>query len=132
MPAADLARRYLHALGGEDPEAVVALVATDFENEHLAELGAGCVGREEYRRRLQGFFADLVGRHYRIDDLVTETRDDRTEVVIRYLLTATSEGTRIEIPGVMWISVAGGLIAKRIDCWDSLTFLRQTGADGDR
>jgi len=34
---------------------------------------------------------------------------------------------QIEIPGVMWFSVRDDLITKRIDTWDSLTFLKQTG-----
>ena len=37
------------------------------------------------------------------------------------------EGTAIDIPGVMWFDVSDGLVARRTDLWDSLTFLRQTG-----
>ena len=49
-----------------------------------------------------------------------------TDVVVRYRLTATYEGTAFEIPGVMWFSVRDDVITKRVDTWDSLTFLRQT------
>ena len=33
-----------------------------------------------------------------------------------------------DIPGVMLFEIRDGLIARRTDVWDSLTFLRQTGA----
>ncbi len=49
------------------------------------------------------------------------------DVVARYRFEAEYEGTPIDIPGVMWFEVRNGLIARRTDLWDSLTFLRQTG-----
>jgi hypothetical protein len=48
-------------------------------------------------------------------------------VAVRYRFEANYKDTQIEIPGVMWFSVRDDLITKRIDTWDSLTFLKQTG-----
>lgn len=123
----DVAGAYLRALGSDDPAEVTALVAGDFVNEHLSALGSGSRGRDEYRRRLPGFMADLAGRHYEVVDLVCEQRGDTAEVVVRYRLTAKCDGADIDVPGVMWLRVRGELITHRADCWDSLTFLRQTG-----
>jgi ketosteroid isomerase-like protein len=128
MNGAELAVRYLDALAGEDPDAVADLVTSDFRNEHLSALGEGSTGRDTYRRRLPGFFAQLVDRRYRVDDLVEADRGDHLDVIVRYRLTAIVDGARIDVPGVMWLSIAGGSIARRIDSWDSLTVLRQTGA----
>jgi hypothetical protein len=108
-------------------------VTSDFLNEHLAELGSGCHGRAEYRRRLPDFLSSFVGARYSIVALaeVVENAADADEgsgsVVARYRFEATYEGTPIDIPGVMWFDVRDGLIARRTDLWDSLTFLRQTG-----
>jgi steroid delta-isomerase-like uncharacterized protein len=129
MSSADVARRYLQALSGDDPDAVAALVSDDFRNEHLSALGSNSLGRDEYRRRLPGFMTTLAGRRYDVIDVVHEDRDDGSaEVVVWYRLTATAEGVAIDIPGMMWITVADGAITRRVDCWDSQTFLRQTGA----
>lgn len=125
---ADVAIAYLDALSGDDPAAVAALVADDFHNEHLSALGATSSGRAEYRRRLPGFMEMFAGRSYRVDDLVEESRDGTAAVVVRYRLTARCDGGDIDIPGVMWLQIRDGAITDRIDCWDSLTFLRQTGA----
>lgn len=122
------ARAYLEALGGEEPDAVAALVAADFVNEHLGALGTGCAGRDEYRRRLPDFFATLPERSYELVDAVTQRREaGGDDVVVRYRLTATADGHPIDLDGMMWIAVRDGRITRRIDCWDGLTFLRQTG-----
>ncbi len=118
---------YLGAFTRNDPDSIAAYVSEGFRNEHLSELGSSCVGRLEYRRRLPHFLAAFADRRYSIVDAVDQTRDSCTEVAVRYRFEATYEGQQIEIPGVMWFSVRDGLITKRIDTWDSLTFLRQTG-----
>jgi ketosteroid isomerase-like protein len=116
-----------------DPDAVAACVTSDFVNEHLSELGSGCIGRDEYRRRLPQFLSTFVGARYSIVSLaeVVETVTDSdalsSGVVVRYRCQASYEGTPIDIPGVMWFDVRDGLVARRTDLWDSLTFLRQTG-----
>ncbi len=153
-----VALAYVAALGGDDPAAVVELVGDDFRNEHHAELGSGCVGREEYARRLPGFFATFADRRYDVVEAAigalvrpdpdpgrsaasdvgrgSDTGSDTgavdgaeagSEVVVRYRFGADVDGVRIDIPGVMWISVRDGRVARRLDCWDSLTFHRQTG-----
>ncbi len=128
MGPKQLATGYLEALGGDDPDAVVAFVSDDFRNEHYSALGSTSVGRQEYRQRLPGFMASFPGRRYDVDDVVEERRGDDVEVVVRYRLRADCDGGPIDVPGVMWLRVRGQRIADRIDCWDSLTFLRQTGA----
>jgi ketosteroid isomerase-like protein len=128
MSPKELAIRYLEAVGGDDPDAVVAFVSEDFRNEHYSALGSTSVGRDEYRRRLPDFMASFAGRSYAIDDVVEERRGTDADVVVRYRLTAECAGGPIDIPGVMWLRIRGDQIAHRIDCWDSLTFLRQTGA----
>jgi ketosteroid isomerase-like protein len=133
MNAGDTARAYMAAFATGDPQSIAAYVADRFENEHLSELGSGCIGRAEYLSRLPEFLETFAERNYTIEDLVEgpvegESRPaaDAT-VVVRYRFAATFEGTRIDIPGVMWFVIRDGLILRRSDLWDSLTFLRQTG-----
>jgi steroid delta-isomerase-like uncharacterized protein len=123
----DVARAYLDSFATGDPDAVAACVTDDFVNEHLSELGSGCEGRDEYRRRLPGFLSTFAGLRYTIGTLAEIATPGAGDVVVRYRLEATYEGTPIDIPGVMWFEVRDGLIARRTDLWDSLTFLRQTG-----
>lgn len=45
-----------------------------------------------------------------------------------YRMTAAHDGHEIDISGVMTVVIDDeGLIASRVDYWDSLTFLQQTG-----
>lgn len=121
----DIARTYLDAFASGDPDAIAALVNENFVNEHLSELGSGCIGRDEYRRRLVGFLATFVDATYTIESI--SALDRPGEVIARYRLTARYEGTPIDITGMMWFEVRDGRIARRTDLWDSLSFLRQTG-----
>ncbi len=118
---------YLASFATGDPDAVAACVTYDFVNEHLSELGSGCEGRDEYRRRLPGFLSTFAGACYSIVTLAEIATPDAGDVVVRYRFEATYEGTPIDIPGMMWFDVRDGLVARRTDLWDSLTFLRQTG-----
>ncbi len=118
---------FLGAFTRNDPDAIADAVSDGFRNEHLSELGSSCVGRDEYRRRLPHFLASFADRSYSIVDAIEQRRDSCTEVAVRYRFEAIYEETPIQIPGVMWFSVRDGLITKRIDTWDSLTFLKQTG-----
>ena len=99
----------------------------DFVNEHLSELGSGCESRDEYRRRLVGFLSTFVGARYTVVALAETSSPDDNDVIVRYRFEATYEATPIDIPGIMWFTVRDGLVARRTDLWDSLTFLRQTG-----
>ena len=121
--AVDVAVAYLASFAAGDPDAIAAHVSADFVNEHRSALGASCRGRDEYRRRLPGFLAAFPGLHYEVLDVVAE--GDR--VAIAYTLVAAPGGTTVRVPGAMFLAVANGLITHRLDTFDSLTFLRQTG-----
>ena len=116
--------QYLSALSSGDIDAVVKLVTDDFHNEHTSTLGSSSTGRDTYRQRLPGFLAQFAALQYEVIDIIAE--DDRAAA--RYRLTANFEGHPLDIPGVMLFEIRNGLVARRTDVWDSLTFLRQTGA----
>lgn len=112
----------------------MALVTDGFVNEHQVTIAGGCVGRDAYAERLPGFFADFAGRLYDVVDLVEhESGDDVSgTAVVRYrfhaeVLGAAGDRVPIDVPGVMWIEVRGGAVARRIDTWDSLHYFHQTG-----
>lgn len=128
MDARVTVESYLAALSSADVGATVALVTDDFVNEHTSEIGTGLSGRAAYAERLPGFLAQFAALHYEIVEAITE--DDR--VAVRYRMTANFDGHPIDIPGVMLFRVNDGLVAERTDVWDSLTFLRQTGAVEER
>ena len=123
-PAA-VALSYVAAFASGDPDRIAAHVAADFVNEHTAALGSGCVGRDEYRRRLPSFLADFEGLRYEPEDVVVDGDGDR--VVVAYRMTARHAGRPIDLRGVFRLRIADGLVAHRVDYWDALTFLRQAG-----
>ena len=128
----DVVTGFLRAFSGSDPDDIASFVSESFRNEHLSELGSGCTGRAEYRRRLPNFLHSFRDRSYEVEDMVEQVRESSTDVVVRYRLRAIyTDGpiadVSIDIPGVMWFSVHGDQISKRVDVWDSLTFLHQTG-----
>ena len=118
---------YLQSLSRSDPDAIARYVSDGFRNEHHSALGTGCVGRESYRHRLPHFLDSFADRSYSIEDIVEQQRESCTDVVVQYRFRGRYDGIDIDIPGVMWFSVRDGLITRRVDTWDSLTFLRQTG-----
>ncbi len=128
MDARSVVEQYLTAVSNADVDGVVRLVTDDFHNEHTSTLGSSSIGRDTYRERLPGFLAQFAALHYEIIDIITQ--DDR--VAARYRLTANFDGHPLDIPGVMLFQIRDGLIARRTDVWDSLTFLRQTGAVDER
>jgi steroid delta-isomerase-like uncharacterized protein len=117
----ELVRSYLTSFASGDPDTIAAHVAADFVNEHASALGRGSVGADEYRSRLPGFLASFPGLRYDVESVIA----DGERVAVQYLLTATSDGHPIDVRGVMVIDVADGLITRRTDYWDSLTYLRQ-------
>ena len=123
MHPADVASEYVAAFATGDPDAVAALVTDDFVNDHTAALGGGCVGRDEYRRRLPGFLESFPGLRYDVEQVIA----DGTTVAVPYRMTATSDDHPIDLRGVMVIEVRDGLVAKCTDYWDALTYLRQIG-----
>jgi len=127
----EIARRYLAALSCGDVEAVLDCVAEGFVNEHTSALGSSSEGRDEYRRRLPAFLAQFEGLRYELVDTFSESSGSAGtggRVAARYRRTASFDDHAIDIPGVMLIEVEQGEIVRRTDVWDSLTFLRQTGA----
>jgi steroid delta-isomerase-like uncharacterized protein len=122
--AAEVARSYLAAFATGDPDLVAAHVSDDFVNDHTSALGSGCVGREEYRRRLPGFLGAFAELHYEPERVIA----DGGWVAVAYRMTATRDGHPVDLRGVMVIEVVDNRITQRTDYWDSLTFLRQTGA----
>lgn len=120
--AVDVARSYLESFATADPDAIAAHVAAGFVNDHASALGSGCVGREEYRTRLSGFLASFPGLRYRVESVIV----DGADIAVEYRMTATSDDHPIDIRGVMVMTIPDGLIERRTDYWDGLTFLRQT------
>ena len=115
---------YLAAFARGDPDAVAAHVAEGFVNEQTAAVGEGCVGRDEYRRRLPGFIASMPELRYDIEDVVST--GDR--VMIAYTLRATVNDRDVAVRGVMRFVVdRDGRIARRVDYWDSEVFRQQAG-----
>lgn len=131
IPPTEVVSGYLQAFSGHDPDAIAAFVADGFRNEYHSALGTGCVGRDEYRRRLPHFLEAFLDRSYEIADIVSQQFESETVVVVSYRFIATHRETRlpVDIPGVMWFGVRNGEITRRTDTWDSLSFLRQIGAD---
>lgn len=122
--AAGVVRSYLASFAKGDPDAIAAHVAPGFVNDHASALGARSVGRDEYARRLPGFLASFRDVRYTIESVIAEGAD----VAVAYRVTATSDDRPIDIRGAMFMTVRDGLIVRRTDYWDALTFLRQTGA----
>ena len=120
---ADVARSYLAAFAAGDPDAIAAHVADGFVNEHTAALGEGCVGKDEYRRRLPGFLAAMPGIRYDVEEVIAEGE----RVAAAYTLRTTVNDRPIAVRGVMRFRIVDGRIAHRTDYWDSLVFQRQAG-----
>jgi steroid delta-isomerase-like uncharacterized protein len=117
---AEVVRGYVSAVNDGDVDAVLAHVAADFVSEHTSALGESFTGRDEYRARLPKFFALLPERHYEIEDLIV----DGERAAVPYTLRSGA----VSIRGVFVFTFRGGLIARRVDYWDSAEFLRQRDA----
>ena len=111
------------AFASADPDRIAGLVADDFVNEHTSALGSGSAGRDAYRDRLPGFLSSFPGLRYEVEEVVA----DGDRVVAAYTLTASSDGHPVRLRGVMRFVVRGGEIVRRVDYWDSLSYLRQVG-----
>ena len=123
MNPSDVCLSYLAAFAAGHADDVVAWVADDFVNDHTAALGSGCVGRAEYAARVPGFLASMPGLRYDVEDVLA----DNERVAVAYMLRATVNDRPVTVRGVMRFIVRDGLIAKRVDYWDSLVFKQQAG-----
>ncbi len=117
------AASYLASFASGDPAAVAAHVSDGFSNQHTSALGSPSQGKTAYQERLAEFLATFAGLTYETTDIVVE--GDRAAAA--YVMRARVDGTPIEIQGVMRLTIRDGFIERRIDYFDSLTFLRQTG-----
>jgi len=130
--AADAVRAYLDALNRASADEVAACVTEDFVNEHTAAFGQSVVGRNAYRERLVGFLAGFPGLHYQVERLIA----DGDDVAVAYRMSAQWRETAAATPrpftirGMFRFEVRDGLIAHRVDYWDSAEFRRQMQASG--
>lgn len=118
-----VAASYLASFAMGDPAAVAAHVSEGFSNVHTSALGSPSQGRTEYLERLGEFLTTFSGLTYEAVDIVV----DGDRAAAAYVMRAEVDGTPIEIQGVMRLTIRDGLIERRVDYFDSLTFLRQTG-----
>ena len=121
------ARSYLASFATGDVERIADHVTDDFVNDHASALGSGCIGRDEYARRLPAFLASLPGLRYEPGVPIV----DGQRVAAPYELRAsgtTPDGVTVPVAirGVMLLRFEGDRIAERLDVWDALTYLRQT------
>lgn len=120
---AELCASYLASFATGDADLIASHVAAGFINEHTSALGAGCVGNEEYRRRLPGFIGSMPGLIYNVETITAEGGD----VWAAYTLSANVNDRPISIRGAMHFEVDGNLISRRVDYWDSQVFKNQAG-----
>jgi ketosteroid isomerase-like protein len=122
----DAVEQYLAALNAHDPDAVAACVTADFVNEHTSALGTTRVGREVYRAALPTFLDRFRSLRYEPEDVIVD--GDRAAVAYRMTCVWAGDDGRLHpvaIRGVFRFAVTNGLIAHRVDYWDSADFERQ-------
>ncbi|MEM7568409.1 MAG: nuclear transport factor 2 family protein [Pseudomonadota bacterium] len=120
-------RSYLASFSTGEPLSVSANVTDDFVNKHLGVLGGGCEGKIAYEARLENFLTSFAQLRYDALAVVTDAQTGSA----RYDMHFRQNGTDFTVPGIMWFDFKDGLIARRIDCWDGLTYLRQAKADAN-
>ncbi len=120
---ATVVESYLASFATGDPATIAAHVTDDFLNVHTSALGSSCKGRAAYLDRLPQFLGIFLNLSYEVEEIVNQ--DDR--VCAAYMMRASVDGDPIVIRGVMRFVLRNSLISERIDYFDSLTFLQQTG-----
>ncbi len=123
MTGRELVSSYLASFTSADPEVIVSHVCEEFENNQVGLLGTNCTGRETYRRRLKGFLENSKNLRYTIEEIIEA--DDR--VAVAYKMNAEDNRRPIEIQGAMFFTIQDGLISRRNDYWDGLSYLKQAG-----
>ena len=123
MTTAEAVTRYLDALNLGNADLIAECVAEDFHNEHTSALGHGLHGRAAYRDRLPSFLGQFSGLHYEVEDMIV----DGDRAAVAYTMTSAwgSDRKPVSIRGVFRFRVVDGLIAHRVDYWDSAEFTRQ-------
>ena len=123
MTTAEAVTRYLDALNLGDVDLIVRCVSDDFYNEHTSAMGHSLHGRAAYRERLPSFLAQFSGLHYDVEDMIV----DGDRAAVAYTMTSAwgSDRKPVSIRGVFRFRVVDGLIAHRVDYWDSAEFTRQ-------
>jgi steroid delta-isomerase-like uncharacterized protein len=126
----DAVRRFVDALNTGDPDRIAACVTDDFHNEHTSALGHSLRGRAAYRERLPVFLGRFADLRYDVEDLIVD--GDRAAAAYRLSCRWLDEDGRahpVSIRGMFRFRVAGdGLIAHRVDYWDSAEFERQVAS----
>lgn len=123
MTPTEVALGYIGSFASGDPAAVAAWVTEDFANNQMGELGSRFTGRALYRERLEGFLGRFQGLRYEVAEAIGQ--GDR--VAVTYRMTAEDGGRPLAIDGVMVITVANGLVSRRDDYWDGLSYCKQMG-----
>ena len=120
---------YLAAFSTGDADLVASFVDESFVNEHTAALGSGCVGRDEYRKRLPNFMASMPGLRYELESQVVDI--ETAMVANAYTLHAHVNDRDVAVRGLLriHIDIDSGLILDRTDYWDSKVFLQQAGME---
>ena len=118
-----LTESYLASFAIGDAEGVAAHVSDDFSNVHTSALGDPCQGKAAYLERLPGFLSTFDGISYEPEEILVEGN----RVAAAYVMRARYNEIPIQIRGMLRLVVRDGLITHRVDYFDSLTFLRQTG-----
>jgi steroid delta-isomerase-like uncharacterized protein len=119
---AEIVTAYVAALNAGSPDLVVRFVTDDFHNEHTSSLGQSVVGKAAYRERLDAFLSSFTHLSYEIEDVIV----DGERAAVPYRMHAVVDGRPIVIRGMFRFRVTNGLIAHRVDYWDSSEFVRQT------
>jgi predicted ester cyclase len=118
------------ALNSGDADRIAACVSEDFVNEHTSALGRSVTGRAGYRANLTGFLADFAELRYEVEELVVE--GDRAALAYRMSFRSRPAGDApVSVRGVFRFRVGpDGLVAHRVDYWDSGEVRRQIDAAG--
>ena len=115
-------RDYLSAFSTAEPQGVAQHVSDDFMNLHLTALTDGCIGKETYVSRLREFLSEYENIDYEVRRVVC----DGNNGAVQYVMNFDQAGVSYAIQGIMWFEFRNGLISQRTDCWDGITYLRQS------
>ena len=122
-----LIKSYLASFSAARPDDVLEHVHTEFENIHLGVLAQGCSGKVVYAKRLGDFLGAFIDIKYDILDVVADEKKGSCRYQFRFKQNQQS----FKVNGMMWFEFKGGLISRRIDCWDGLDYLKQAHSSAE-